>query len=524
MFLIVFTLGFLNFFWGEKVPAGGGFGWDGVNYANMVRNLDSMINGGQLSSYYTQRILPSGIVRAMMLLFGTAMSDSNIIKSFEIYNLVLLMIACWAWKRVADNFSLSLAGRWIGFGGIFINFECSKQAFYYPVLTDVTALTIAMFLLLFYIEKKPIHLFIVTVIGAFCWPVVSVCGAFLLMFLRSDLPKEVVTPVPRSFSISFSLAYLVTIACFAVLVLSIAGYLVLIQIIPVSEHACGVFNSQLRMLAQIMPRSINPTFERLLDAYPCVLEKLLIRGKGFVTSLPSLFGLLVALVMLIGSASLLKSAPSILRRTNLSLIVLAIAAVLVPALLVKGIANPILGLANTGNLTVLILAIFFHPDGKFLLPIVTLAVFWGPLVLLLILYWNTFCIQARKLGPGAMFVIAISLTLGLANEPRFLTIGWPFLVLGLVLTLESRSKSVSFKFALIFLTALYGQFWMKLNLAPWLSPDDVDILSYPKQIFFMHYGLWMNWWSYGVQFASLLLGVLWLRKTTKARTTKSMPL
>ena len=475
---------------GLVICAGGGFGWDGVNYANMVRNLDSMINGGQLSSYYTQRILPSGIVRAMMLLFGTAMSDSNIIKSFEIYNLVLLMIACWAWKRVADNFSLSLAGRWIGFGGIFINFECSKQAFYYPVLTDVTALTI---------EKKPIHLFIVTVIGAFCWPVVSVCGAFLLMFLRSDLPKEVVTPVPRSFSISFSLAYLVTIACFAVLVLSIAGYLVLIQIIPVSEHACGVFNSQLRMLAQIMPRSINPTFERLLDAYPCVLEKLLIRGKGFVTSLPSLFGLLVALVMLIGSASLLKSAPSILRRTNLSLIVLAIAAVLVPALLVKGIANPILGLANTGNLTVLILAIFFHPDGKF-------------------------CIQARKLGPGAMFVIAISLTLGLANEPRFLTIGWPFLVLGLVLTLESRSKSVSFKFALIFLTALYGQFWMKLNLAPWLSPDDVDILSYPKQIFFMHYGLWMNWWSYGVQFASLLLGVLWLRKTTKARTTKSMPL
>lgn len=42
MFLIVFALGFLNFFWGEKVPAGGGFGWDGANYANMVRHLDSM--------------------------------------------------------------------------------------------------------------------------------------------------------------------------------------------------------------------------------------------------------------------------------------------------------------------------------------------------------------------------------------------------------------------------------------------------------------------------------------------------
>ena len=72
------------------------------------------------------------------------------------------------------------------FIGIFINFEASKQAFYYPVLTDVTALFVAMLLLLFYIEKKPVALFLVTIVGAFCWPVVSVCGAVLIIFIRTD--------------------------------------------------------------------------------------------------------------------------------------------------------------------------------------------------------------------------------------------------------------------------------------------------------------------------------------------------
>lgn len=46
MFCMVLVLGLLNFFYGELVPAGGGLGWDGVLYADMVRNIGSVINGG----------------------------------------------------------------------------------------------------------------------------------------------------------------------------------------------------------------------------------------------------------------------------------------------------------------------------------------------------------------------------------------------------------------------------------------------------------------------------------------------
>ena len=51
MAAIVIALGVLNFFFGEIVPAGGGLGWDGVTYANLTRNLESIISEGQLSNY-----------------------------------------------------------------------------------------------------------------------------------------------------------------------------------------------------------------------------------------------------------------------------------------------------------------------------------------------------------------------------------------------------------------------------------------------------------------------------------------
>ena len=511
MILIVFALGLLNFLWGEKVPAGGGFGWDGVRYAEMVRNLNSMISGGQLSSYYAQRILPSLIVRSMLLFSGVSISDTNIIRGFELYNLVLIVGACWIWKRVADNFSLSLAGRWIGFSGIFVNFQCSKQAFYYPVLTDVTALFVAMLLLLFYVEKKQIALFVVSIIGAFCWPVVSISGAFLLIFLRADLPKEVIAPAPSTYTIkSVTLPYLVKLGGLVVLVLSIIGYIILAQVGPVSEHACNVFNNELKMVTNAMPLRVVSLLERLLNS-PCALDRLPTRLERLFTGLPSLVGMLVALAMLIGNGSFFQAILASLRRAQLPLVLLAIAAVLIPFYIVKAISNP--SIANPNSLWPMLKGVLLPIQGKFLLPIVTLAVFWGPVVLLLVLYWKAFCVEARKLGPGVVAIIGISMLLGLIGEPRFLTIGWPFFVLGLVLAIEALHRKPSFKYVFAALTVVYAQFWMKINLAPW-SPQDLEgLLEFPKQVYFMHYGLWMSWWSYVIQLTVLVLSAVWLHKT-----------
>lgn len=513
MVLIVLTLGLLNFFWGEKVPAGGGFGWDGVFYAEMVRHLDVMISGGQLSGYYAQRILPSAIVRAMLLLSGAVASDTNIIRGFELYNLTLLVGACWVWRRVANNFALSLGGRWIGFGGIFLNFESSKQAFYSPVLTDVSALFVGMLLLLFYLEKKPVALFITTIIGAFCWPVVSVSGALLLVFLGSKLPQEVIESAPSSLFIkSLKPTRLIKMGCLLIVVITALLHLLLLRFMPISQDSCSAFNSQLKMVTDSLPVNVASLVGRLLNVgNNCILERIIIAPEQFLTGLPSILGLSVALVMLVGSASFFKAVFAGLRKTPPLLVVLMIAAITIPLLVIKLVSNS--NIANESSLVHLIRLMIFQAEGKFLLAVVSLVSFWGPVVLLLMIFWGKFCVQARKLGPGFVALVGISLPLGLVGEPRFMTISWPFLVLGLVLVLEKTSVKTSFKYVFAALTIMYAQFWMRLNMAPWMPPDGAGLFEFPKQLYFMHYGLWMSWPSYLAQLSFMAFGIRWLRQS-----------
>ena len=507
MILIVFALGLFNFIWGEKVPAGEGLGWDGVYYAEMVHHLDSMISGGQLSHYYTQRILPSFIVRSLLLLSGMSLdSDVNIIRGFELYNLSLLILACYVWQSIANHFTLSLSGRWIGFSGIFINFECSKQAFYYPVLCDVTALFVAMLLLLFYVKKRPFALLIVTILGSFSWPVVSICGAFLLLFLKTKLPKHIITPKPSL--LSYNILLLIKKYLIEILAITTICYLLLFQI---TDQACTLFEAKLEAFAHTV-QSISDTIDRVLSKNNvCIIKKLMTKVEQILTALPSIIGLTIMITMLISFTEFFRFILVNLRKVQPSLIALATAAIFIPALIVKLISNP--NVPNASSLLLLIKCILFPAEGKILLPIITLSVFWGPIVLMLLLYWRSFCIQARNLGPGVVLVITTSLCLGLVGEPRFLTLGWPFIVLGLVLAMESSTKKPNFKYAFIFLTILYGQFWIRLNYAPWPGSDGEYLQNFPKQLYFMHYGLWMSWLTYILQSIFLILSALWLRST-----------
>jgi len=498
MFLIVLVLGLFNLLWGEKVPAGAGLGWDGVLYADMVRSLGLMISGGQLSSYYAQRILPSVIVRGMLLLSGLPISNSNIIFGYEIYNLALLLGACWAWKRISDTVHLSLAGRWIGFSGIFVNFACSKHAFYYPVLTDVSALFIAMLLLLFYVDKKPVSLFITTVIGAFCWPVVSVYGALLLLFIKSELPKDIVYPASSPFTIKgASINDIVIRSCIALFALSITGYIIMVKIGPLLDLQCKA------------PSFFVHAFPRFIAS--CTSRRELLGFERLITSIPSFAGLLIALAMLVGSKQIFRATINCIRKTQPTIIALSIAAVLVPFCIVKAISNP--NYKSGGSLRGLIIGMFLPPEGKFLLPIVTLAVFFGPVLLLITLNWKEFCVESRKLGPGVVAIMGISMLLGLVCEPRFITAAWPLFVLVFVLTFKTLSTNTSFKYVLTALTILYAQFWMRFNLATWSTSDYEGLKEYPKQLYIMHYGLWMNWWSYIIQFAAIVLSAMWLSTT-----------
>jgi hypothetical protein len=381
---------------------------------------------------------------------------------------------------LANNFAVSLRGRWLGFGALFLNFQCSKQAFYYPVLTDVTALFLGMLLLLFYVEKRPIGLLVTAILGALTWQVTGLSGAVLLLFLEQAVAGEGATKSYVSMSPKFVHAFKMAWVMLLVVAIATCG------ILGAVEALVGVERTRLWHLIEL---------------------------QFYVTSLPSLFGAFFALLVLVDSRSSVAKWVRSLKSTRPLLIGLSIAALIIPWLVVHAIANRTLVDANSARG---VLQLLLAPArGKFLLPLVAQTVFWGPMVLLLLLNWRAFSLQARKLGPGFVAVVGLSVTLALTTEPRFITLGWPFLVLGGVLMMERMAVASSFKYVYPLITIVSAQFWIKLNLAPWPADDYADIKVFPKQMYFMHHGLWMAWWPYAIQFACICCCLVWLHRTIR---------
>lgn len=137
---------------GSVINAGNGFGYDGAWYAAITKNFSGMIANGDLSLYKIQRILPCVAVNILMTVFRIPFEDYFIIKSFQIYNLVLLSASALVWIKISELYNLSLKYVWIGFILGFINYGMFLMPFFYPVLTDISAFFLG-FCLLYFISK-----------------------------------------------------------------------------------------------------------------------------------------------------------------------------------------------------------------------------------------------------------------------------------------------------------------------------------------------------------------------------------
>lgn len=483
MLVIVFTLGILNLCFGELIPAGNGIGYDGTIYAKMVRDLYELVGNGELSPYYAHRILAPTINRLILDFAGLDLTDQNLIRSFEVYNLSLLLCCTAIWKWIADIKDLGLKGRWVGFAGLFMSFMGSKMVFYIPVSTDVTGFFIAMISLYFYLSGQRWLLFIISLIGSFAWPLVAYCGFVLILLMPSKLECQIfesdrqnIYESKPSINILNALVVLFIVSFLAVVILEIIR---------------------------------NYGVDRILGVATLTWMSLL-------TGVPSAAGVLIALFLLFGNPRYFIEILRVLKKSPKSTRVLSFLVIAIPSVIFWWIGKnykPELGISNPNNLTILGVAFAFFAagaPGKFFMPVVTLVAYWGPLVILLCMFWKMFCIQARLMGPGFVGVIFLILPLGLATEPRFITFAWPFLVLGAALVLDKLIIRRAFWIAFGILVILFGQFWLKINLAPWPGTDYEYLFEYPKQVLFMHLGMWMGWPAYLAQTVVITMCTLWL--------------
>lgn len=462
-----------------KIKKGDG---DQFIYLELAKNLPFMIENGLLSEYYAHRILPSMLVSLCLKLLDFQLSDSNIIRGFYIYNMILLIGALSLYKRIANHFNLSTAGRWFGFCALFLSHQASVQTWRAPVMTDTTALYVGMILLLLYIKKRPIGICLVAIVGSFIWPVVGISGVILLIFLQQSLPQVTEKSTScdllqqgRTFVLMRRTWNIVAATSLIGLFILFFGENILEKYIP---HYIGI--------------------------------------RSMVTGIPSTAAVLIGLLMLMGSFSNIWKVIINFHTIEKRLFFIAFLVLIIPWLIVFSISNP--NLPYVSGISSLLKVIITPPDGKILLPLVTHLVFWGPTVLFILFFWKSFCIEVRSLGLGFVGIIVLILPLGLTTEPRFITTGWPFFTLGAILVFEKlRFDSrflMGFLFWTLFLAQFWLQFWLMHPLAGFIGEEFRAILV---NFFRDHYGLWMSWEGYWVQLLITSICLFWMRSVVLRR-------
>ncbi|HMS66453.1 MAG TPA: hypothetical protein PKD83_14510, partial [Ignavibacteria bacterium] len=212
--LVILFWGVYYIFFGAIINVNYGFGYDGYFYGKIALNFIEQVFGHQLSFYRIQRILPSFIVSAALSILNIHKNTFNIIKAFQILNLVLLILSSFIWIEVCRHYKLNLKLIWIGFILWFLNFGIAKFTFYYPVLTDTTAFFLGFCLMYFHLKDNLTGKILVSLLGAFTFPTIHYFGALLIVFpINSKIEpdsniKEGSSIIKKALAFLFSIPFL----------------------------------------------------------------------------------------------------------------------------------------------------------------------------------------------------------------------------------------------------------------------------------------------------------------------------
>jgi hypothetical protein len=178
--------GMVSIFGGEKIPAGGGLGFDGVVYGNAAKNFYHTIVNKKIHNLNLQRIFPSGVIYCFLKILSVDRKDDNIIRAFGIYNFILILLSIYLWFKIADKFKFPDRLVFMGLISFLFSYGIMKYNFYCPVATDTTAFFLGFLTLWGYINRKDMLVFMCALVGAFTWPTVSYTVPLLQIFRDNE--------------------------------------------------------------------------------------------------------------------------------------------------------------------------------------------------------------------------------------------------------------------------------------------------------------------------------------------------
>lgn len=502
MVLVMLLAGAASILWAERLMVNNGLGWDGVRYGAWAKHFPQNFFVEGVPEYYVQRILPGAAVhyarRALLTPFyrGEAKTavmedDRNVILSFDIYNLALLLVAVYTWGLIADLWGLSDRAKWLGFCLLFVNFSVLKHTFYHSVLTDTTAFALGILSFYFFLADKPLGQLAVIVAGCFTWPTIPYMSALLYVFPAERRAADATPSVETARGAERRWA---TVAAAALALVALAALLYLTT--KDFPERTGYYGRVLRVDLGLVYLSVAAVPVYLFFC----LREAFADGRLF------------------DYAQTLRA----LRWRRAALVVVVLAAMKLFTKLMAGRES----IGHWGGLREFAGYTFLSALTEPLVFLVAHAVYFGVGVLLVAFFWKPLCESVRGYGVGLRWFLILTALLSINSQSRFMVNAVPVLLMLLVKMLDARGLAWRRVALLAALALLYSKVWYTFNTAPQVDDGTLEVLlRFPLQHYFANSGSWMSAEMYyaqgGVILATCAVLYFVLVRRTRGRAARA---
>ncbi len=489
--LIIMIWGFIYMRTGEIIGVDGGCGWDGSAYADIVFKFDQYMADASLDSYRIQRIVPSAIVHYILKSQNILPYRENTVYYFYVYNLWILTACGLLWALIARRLRLSVMLRWLGFVGLFVNFAVMKYSFYYPPLTDQTAVFLCLCAIYCYLlDSSVAHAaqLLVAAVGFFTWPTAFYVSMVLFLFPRKQ-PTTDLLATETNKTLGFVLTAVITL--FAAVAMWYLSFVKQLQF-PGTD---ALFQPTIYLGATLVLAYIAASMLPFARTFPYVQILRFFTTRQF--ALRFVCGAVVAIALWFFKQSLCNPAAPLPMTTELFF---------------------------GGSFSAAI--------GKPLLPLVANVVYFGPILLVAALLYKDTVRGAAELGVGFMLIVAGTVLLSsIMTESRQLINLYPFVVIACIKGLERVRVNTLTVWIIATLSLVSTKIWMPLNF-PGMQEyvyGGGSRFTFPLQKYFMNQGPYMSLESYiyqgiAVALAALVLaGILyryWREQKTLPKATQ----
>lgn len=441
--LMILLWGTFYFFFGSIINANHGFGYDGWLYALVAQDFNGYLLLKKLSAYKIQKIFPSFVVWIILTISHIPKDNNIIVKSFQIYNLCLILLSSLIWLKISKIYKLSLNLIWVGFIFAFINFGVARLPFYYPVLTDTTALFLGFLLLYAHLVNNLTLKTIIAFLGAFTWPTLFYIGILLIIF-----PYNFKIEVSKYEGLSAN-KYL--------------AFLFAIPILIIDLHFINLYFTFGKLY--YTKTEFIPSF-LLISA----LLNFLFISYFFYTFFPDKLPILRYFQLF----------KKIILNIKIKKVLICLFLFIIVSYLQKYFSNDS---RSENSMERILLQTAMYSITKPFIYYVASVVYFGPAFIIFFFYLKKYKSHLKDLGIGVYLSFILSFFLLLPAEPRVIINFIPFITLLSVLVVKDLELQKTHFVLIAIFSLIFSQVYIPLQNIP---TSDKDLFTFPNQLYFMN--------------------------------------